>query len=489
MKRKLVFILACYLIGGYTYLILGVGLWVLVLQLIVVTSLLFVFLPRGRIYYLAALVFLCLGFNSFVLYKAGAKEVQSCEGRWVTLVGRVESVISKDACLVSVDRLVLDGNAIKYNGKFMVYPGENTKRAVIGAGVTAEGKVKIPESKEYRNYCRGLGAEAVLYSTPYHVEFTGIKPLSIKHHSARAAEWVKGVLEINTVSLQQSEIMKGILLGGREVSDETRKKFSAVGISHLLAVSGLHVGIICGVLLWSFRKLGLIGWVRSLIVLVLLIFFSFMVGLTPSVIRATVMMGILMLATATNRKPDMLTSLSVAAFMLTVFKPYTIYSVSFQMSFLACLGIALFYPLFNRIFVFMGKYLSGAVSITLSSQILVLPLLVHYFDGFAPVSVLVNILAVPLAAVILWTAIIYIVIFGLHIPLYYPIILLNGIMVKIMDLIIAVAGTVPYGSVDTEKINPFFFAAYYLVIVVVLLMLNYNIYKKSVPLSEDVEGK
>jgi len=465
--------------GGVLCLAWGMGIWMLMLLGAAAFVLLYAFLPQKRTYLLTALVFFCIGVSCFALYKADAGTVQGYIGRWAKLKGRVEPVIREDCFLVDVESLAVDGMDIGYRGKLMLYPSGDIGTITVGDGVVAEGLLKISSNQGYMNYCRGLGAEALIISTPYHLEFTGVRPWSVKYYSHLAAGWIKDKLETPAVPPRQGEIMKGLLLGGREVGEETRQRFSAVGISHLLAVSGLHVGIICGVLVWLLKKLGLTGRERFIIVCALLAFFSFMVGLTPSVVRASVMMGVLMLAAAVNRKQDMLTSLSLAAFFMTALKPYVIFSVSFQLSFLACLGIALFYPMFNRVFGFAGKRLSSAVSITLASQVLVVPLLLRYFGSFAPVSVLVNILAVPMAGAVLWLTVAYLVLCLMHIPFSYTTAWVNGIIIEAMDYIIDIAGMVPFGSVNVEKVSTGFYIAYYLAAAAAWMAIDMAVYGKG----------
>jgi competence protein ComEC len=479
MKQKLVFAVICYMAGGALCLAWGMGLWVLMLQAVVAFTLLYAFLPRVRAYLLTALVFFCIGVSCFALYKADAETVQLYIGRWAKLEGRVEPVILDDCLLVDVDSLMVDGSDTGYRGKLMLYPGGDVGRVTAGAIVAAEGQLKVSPDPGYRNYCKGLGAEALFYSTPYHLEFKAAGPFSVKHYSHVAAAWVRERLGPGEVPPKYGEVMKGLLLGGREVGEETRQRFSAVGISHLLAVSGLHVGIICGVVVWLLRKLTLPARGRFFVICAFLIFFAFMVGLTPSVVRASVMMGVLLLAAVVNRKQDMLTSLFLAAFLLTVFKPYTIYSVSFQLSFLACLGIALYFPVFNRVLSFAGKYLSEAVSVTLASQVLVLPLLILYFESFAPVSVLANILVVPLAGAVLWLTVAYLLLYPLPVPLYYTIAWVNGIIIETMDYIIDIAERIPLGSISVESAGKPFFAAYYTAAAIMFLLLDYDVSGKG----------
>lgn len=485
LTRRLVFAVFCYFLGGIVYLFPGLDLWILIPLIVMGTSFMLINLPHKGLYLLVAVVFFLTGATVFTIHGAKANMIRGSVGRWAHVEGTVEPVIGENCFLVNVESLKVGDRDIGYQGGLMVYPQGHIGTVTAGTKMAAEGQLKVSDNRGYRNYCRGLGAEALFYSTPYHIRIINTKPFSVKYHSRRAARWVKGLLEDDArVPPVQGEIMKGLLLGGGETGEKTRSKYSKVGLSHLLAVSGLHVGIICAVLFWLLKRFGLIGWDRFFIVLTFLIFFSFMVGLTPSVVRATIMMGILLLATAINRKPDMLTSLFLAAFLLTIFKPYSIYSISFQLSFLACLGIALFNGPFKRIFAFMGTYISGAVSITLASQILILPLLIHYFGEFAPVSVLANILAVPLAAVVLWLTVLYVVLFALHIPLYYTVIWLNGIIIKGMDLIITGAGRIPYGNISVEYAGPKFFVVYYASIHIIFLLLDYDTHRDKVDTSE-----
>ena len=471
MKRKLTFAVACYMAGGALCLAWEIGIWMLMLQAAAAFVLLYAFLPQKRTYLLTALVFFCIGARS--PSKADAGTVQGY--RPLGQAGRQGGPVIRGLFPGGRGLLAVDGR-IGYRGKLMLYHSGDIGAITVGDGVVAEGLLKLSSNQGYRNYCRGLGAEALIVSTPYHLEFTGLRPCSVKYYSHLAAEWVKDKLE-SPVYRRGRANNEGPLLGGGKWA---RRQGDILGGNiHLLAVSGLHVGIICGVLVWLFKKLGLTGRERFIVVCALLAFFSFMVGLTPSVVRASVMMGVLMLAAAVNRKQDMLTSLSLAAFLMTAMKPYVIFSVSFQLSFLACLGIALFYPVFNRFFGFAGKYLSAAVSITLASQVLVVPLLIRYFGSFAPVSVLANILAVPLAGTVLWFTVAYLVLCLMHIPLSYTAAWVNGIIIEAMNYIIDMAGRVPFGSVNVEKAGAAFYIAYYLAAAAVWLAIDMTVHGKG----------
>ena len=449
----------------------------LMLQAAAAFVLLYAFLPQKRTYLLTALVFFCIGVSCFALYKADAGTVQGYIGRWAKLEGRVEPVIREDCFLVDVESLAVDGRDIGYRGKLMLYPSGDIGAITVGDGVVAEGLLKLSSNQGYRNYCRGLGAEALIVSTPYHLEFTGLRPCSVKYYSHLAAEWVKDKLESPVVPPRQGEIMKGLLLGGREVGEETRQRFSAVEYptSWRFRAARWHY---MRVLVWLFKNWdspagrGLLLCALSLPSL--LHGWSYPVGG-----QGVGDDGVLMLAAAVNRKQDMLTSLSLAAFLMTAMKPYVIFSVSFQLSFLACLGIALFYPVFNRFFGFAGKYLSAAVSITLASQVLVVPLLIRYFGSFAPVSVLANILAVPLAGTVLWFTVAYLVLCLMHIPLSYTAAWVNGIIIEAMNYIIDMAGRVPFGSVNVEKAGAAFYIAYYLAAAAAWLAIDMTVHGKG----------
>lgn len=200
-----------------------------------------------------------------------------------------------------------------------------------------------------------------------------------------------------------------LLTGEREILDEqTLADLEESGLMHVTAVSGLHCGFLIsflGILLARRQRL------TALIAYPLLLFYMVMVGCTPSVVRACVMVGLSLFAPLLNREGDTPTSLAAAALVILLANPFAVASVSFQMSFGAVAGLLLVTP---RVYGALGggkrrkswavgtvlNFVVGTVSASLGSLLFVAPLSAVYFGFFSLVSPLTNLLVLWVAPVL-----------------------------------------------------------------------------------------
>ncbi len=471
MKRKLLFFVLSFF-AGCGFCILNCTCLLIPFSCLAIPAALYLSIRYGQYRHelLFAFLFFYWGVAVFSLSLNAEEKASVFGGRWVTVEGTVSSVQRADRFMISVEEMSYRGIETGYKGRLMVLPGGKIN-VVPGQNVVVTGRVKAIGDNDYRNYYRGAGAAGILQSYPQYVKVLPGCGNRIRCYSYRAAGWIKEGIE-RAFTPEKSEIARGLLLGGREVSPDTRGRFSSAGVSHLLAVSGLHVGIIAGVLVWLTRRAGFPPGLRFLAICLLLVLFCFMVGLTPSVIRASVMASIVLLGVFVNRQQDALTSLVFTAFLLVVGRPFIIYSISFQLSFLACLGLILFYPVFRVWFQFAGSYTARGLSLTLSSQILLLPLLINYFGYITPVSLLTNLLVIPLAAVLLWCIIIFLFFWAAGIPLYMPTAQIGGIIIDIMNYIVQTAGSIPWGNFRAEAKGTVFLMVYYGTVCILLIVVN-----------------
>ena len=147
---------------------------------------------------------------------------------------------------------------------------------------------------------------------------------------------------------EDSALPEALLLGDRSsLPQETRKDFSEAGAAHLLAVSGLHVGLLAALLLIPLRR-----WLdpraRLAVMSLFLLLYSALLGFPAPVMRASLLMLITLSRRITRRAPDPLTALSAAFWLILLLRPLDLFSVSFQLSFCAVLGIVLFGPALER---------------------------------------------------------------------------------------------------------------------------------------------
>ncbi len=214
-----------------------------------------------------------------------------------------------------------------------------------------------------------------------------------------------GYLMDNGVEGKQLKVASALLLGYRENLDkELVKSYASAGAMHVLAVSGLHVGILYLLLtrIFSFLKRVKNGkFYLTILVLTCLWFYAIMTGLSASVMRATTMFSFILIGNELlNRKTSIYNTLAVSAIILMVINPFIIYQVGFQLSYVAVVGIVYLQPKLNRLFYSRYKLVRGIWAITcvsLAAQIATFPLSLHYFHQFPTYFFISNLIVIPAA--------------------------------------------------------------------------------------------
>ena len=217
----------------------------------------------------------------------------------------------------------------------------------------------------------------------------------------RITQWLRN----SSLGDRERGMVKAILLGIRDELDTDQKSaFVRSGTMHVLAVSGSHVALIYGVLLFGFSRFGETRRVRigrSLVILLVLWFYAGLTGATPSVLRATVTFTLFCFSDMIGRRTEPVNSLASAAFLLVLWDPLMIWQLSFQLSFLAVLGIAMFYtPLMNLwappnvVF----RYFWSLFSVSLAAQSFTTPLALYAFKAFPVWFLPANLIIVGLVA-------------------------------------------------------------------------------------------
>ena len=192
-----------------------------------------------------------------------------------------------------------------------------------------------------------------------------------------------------------------MIFGDAEYMESTDKTaMREVGVAHVFAVSGLHVGVLAGALLFLLRKCKVKDGVGIFILLPILGFYAYLVGFTPSVLRASIMVTVGLLASALGERYDDLSALALAAILILLVRPLSLFDVSFIMSFLSIFGIqSLASPLekaFNR--KGMKEWLAAGLALSISTTVALIPVSALVFGRISLVGFLLNILVVPLAS-------------------------------------------------------------------------------------------
>lgn len=210
----------------------------------------------------------------------------------------------------------------------------------------------------------------------------------------------------------QASLLTGILLGDDSgLPAETKEAFNRTGTSHIIAISGFNMVILAGTIMGLLR-LFLEKRQAAALAIVVIILYTLLVGAGASVVRAAVMSGIAILADVIRRKTYVPTSLAFAAFLMSLFDPFALWDVGFQLSFAAVLGMALFVPPMERALTAplenmttqaqrVIKMLSEPLLVTAAAQVTTLPLTLYYFGRLSILSLGINLLVIPVQAPLL----------------------------------------------------------------------------------------
>ncbi len=199
------------------------------------------------------------------------------------------------------------------------------------------------------------------------------------------------------------ELLPALLIGSKkQMSPEFKDSFQASGVIHLLAVSGLHLGLIYLAFQFVFKKFGLPKWAFQIVTILPLWFYAGLVGFTVSVVRAAFMFTVLGLS-HTYKKSHSLTHWLAAGGALLFYSPDYIEEIGFQLSFSAVAGILLLNPIihkYNRSKIKAIRILFAATGISLAAQLATFPIIYHHFGSFPTYFLPANLIVIPLITVI-----------------------------------------------------------------------------------------
>ena len=209
-------------------------------------------------------------------------------------------------------------------------------------------------------------------------------------------------------------ILSALTLGYRENMDkDVQRSFSVSGAMHVLAVSGLHTGIVWGIVVWLLTLGGWFKplweekwkrWLLNIIAIVLIWMYAFVTGLSPSVMRSALMLSFWALSGLLEKQISRWNPLFSAAVIILIINPLALWSVSFQLSFAAVAGIMLIGQKMQRSISFKGRmlqYVGGLMLVSVAAQIATMPLTMHYFGQTSNYFALTNLVVIPMAGVLL----------------------------------------------------------------------------------------
>jgi len=276
-----------------------------------------------------------------------------------------------------------------------------------GDGVLVSGKLFMPTVFEDFNYPLYLAKDGifwVMFRPVIEVQEKGISIL------AGFRETLQERIDVS-LPLPQSSLLSAMLLGNKSgLPEELKEDLNATGTRHITAISGMHVAILSGMLFAFLLHIGMARKKTSLLVLLFLLFFVVFTGMQTSALRAGIMGSALLIAGLLGRRNVGFRILAFAAVFMLLQNPLLLaHDIGFQLSFLAVFGILLFLPLFQYVFRSVPNSfgLRDVVFMSITAQIFTLPLVLYHFGILSFVSLLTNLLIVPLLPLVLLFGILF----------------------------------------------------------------------------------
>lgn len=273
-------------------------------------------------------------------------------------------------------------------------------------------KILPPDNPNEFNYMKYMARQNI-----YFQQFVYIKDIKIISNTpnnifmAWANSWriyFSNKIDYYILSDNETAIAKALILGVKDgLDNKIKKSYATAGAMHILAVSGLHAGIIFMILQYIFNyfiKYKPWNIILPIFSIICLWAFAMITGLSPSIMRAVTMFTIIILGQYFFSRPNIFNSLSLSAFILLIYNPNFIFAVGFQLSYIAVAGIVYLFPLIYGMFSTRYWLLDKiwAIScVSIAAQIATFPLTIYYFHQFPTYFLVSNLVVIPIAFIIM----------------------------------------------------------------------------------------
>lgn len=297
--------------------------------------------------------------------------------------------------------VISDGKRYSFNDKvFLRIKSDNVFR--FGDVIALQGEcsdisgIRNPGDFDYRMYYKSKGISKVIKVDSVTLlrrdgagVFAGLLHLS--------KEKVKAAIN-KALPPDEAAILVGIITGDKaDIDEDTRDAYMKTGLSHILSVSGLHVGFLMLLVTYALAPFRLGEKLQGIIIILAITYYILLIGAPPPSVRALIMLAVLLAGKAAGRDYNLIASISFAGMAILVFKPLAVYDPGFMISFGAMYSIALLYPVFHSILRRIPAAIRSTAALSLAVWFGLAPVLAHYFNYISVISIIINIAAVPLS--------------------------------------------------------------------------------------------
>jgi competence protein ComEC len=285
------------------------------------------------------------------------------------------------------------------------------------------------------------------------------------------------LFEVIRTALPESDasLLIGILLGEpSEMDEELLSAFRGTGTLHILAASGLNVGIVILFCIGLFRLMGTGRRWACFWALPLILLYTLICGASPSIVRAAIMGAMACMAVFFERENELHVSTFLAAFIMLIFKPFWIFDIGFQLSFVSVLSMLWLTPVICKPLSRIPSWLSMPLAVSLACQTGLWPLLAFYFNQFSIISPLANLLVVPAASLLLPMGLIQALLGYVYLPLSFPVAGINWLLMKYLENVVLFLDRLPGSAFSLPTPPAWSLFLYFLILGLMLIMGRYG---------------
>ena len=343
--------------------------------------------------------------------------------------------------VIALDQQQVSGNTL------VLFKRSDSLDFQVGDRLTVYDDVNLPAFErnpgdfDYRKYLKSIDVYGQIYvDTPKILSYeNGSQELGVL---LRLRTTILEKLEASGLNDNPRGVIEALVLGQRQnVDPEVTKSFRDAGVIHILALSGLHVGIILlilRVLTKRILRMKYGRWIQSVILIFLLWSFALLTGMSPSIMRAVTMFSFVAIGLNLKRKGSVYHSLTLSAFVLLLFDPRLLFQVGFQLSYMAVFSIVLIQPVLAGLWPWRNKvkdFFWNIFTVTVAAQIGVAGISLFYFNQFPGLFILGNMLLLPVLPFIIGAALLLIFLLLLGIPTDWLTTVLNAVLEFIIETV------------------------------------------------------
>ena len=409
------------------------------------------------------------------------------------LVGQIVQEVKKKKASSSTLLDLESINGVSCRGKLLVYfnKADSILDYRLGDIIAISGRPidiqsgKNPKSFDYQKFMSNKGIDKQVFLKPgSHSLVKKDKLFFLLHYAHQARKWALSVLDKRLPDRDQYATASAMVLGNRDhISEDLQSAFSETGAVHVLAVSGLHVGIVIMLFNFLFRRIRSESKqfkkiIKFSVLTLVVIVYALITGASPAVMRASIMFSTLLFGRLWFDNSNIYNILSFSAILILLYNPNNLTDLGFIFSYLALISIVYFQPYFMNLIEkfyepthWVSIRITQLVSVSLAAQVLIFPMSIYYFHKFPVYFILSGVMAVAMAPFILGCGLL--LLFTSFIPIWSTVnTVAFSLLLKAFLGIIYSIQLLPFNSIDNVWISKSSMVCLYLAILSIMYILT-----------------